>query len=55
MADLQLKVANAYELGPIRQTAVIGQEKKLAMLTVGAVSIAIVAGQTTNLSDSLGM
>lgn len=49
------KVANTYELGPIQQTAVIGGQKKLAMLTVGAVNIAIVAEQTTSLSDSLGM
>ncbi|MEC7242662.1 MAG: hypothetical protein VXW32_15630 [Myxococcota bacterium] len=49
------KVANAYELGPIEQTALIGGQKKLSMLSVGEVSIAMVAEQSTNLSDSLGM
>ena len=49
------KVAKTYELGEIQQTVVVGNAKKLAMLSVGSVSIAMVSNQATVLSDSLGM
>ena len=36
------KVAKAYELGEIQQTVLVGEEKKLAIFTVGNVNIALV-------------
>jgi predicted regulator of Ras-like GTPase activity (Roadblock/LC7/MglB family) len=37
------KVSKAFDLGTIQQTVVIGSEKKLAIITVGDVSLAIQA------------
>lgn len=37
------KVAKTFQLGKINQTVVIGEEKKLAMLSVGEVTISILA------------
>ncbi len=49
------KVAKAYDLGSLQQNVIVGEHKKLAMLMVGDVSIAIVAGRDTVLGDALGM
>jgi hypothetical protein len=48
------KVANAYELGPIRQTVLVGEHKKLAIFTVGSVNIAIVCSTHIVLAEVLG-
>ena len=49
------KVAKTYELGALQQTVIVGEHKKLAMLIVGSVSVAIVASRDTVLGESLGM
>jgi len=47
------KVAKAYELGEIQQTVLVGNNKKLAILTIGSVNIALVAQKDIVISTSL--
>jgi predicted regulator of Ras-like GTPase activity (Roadblock/LC7/MglB family) len=49
------KVAKAYALGEIQQTVLVGDDKKLAMLTIGSVNIAIVSEKDVTLAQSLSM
>jgi hypothetical protein len=47
------KVAKAYDLGAIRQNVLIGEHKKLAMFTVGSVTIAMVCPNDLVLANVL--
>jgi predicted regulator of Ras-like GTPase activity (Roadblock/LC7/MglB family) len=47
------KVAKAFDLGTIQQTVVVGSEKKLAIITVGDVSLAIQAPKDVSIELAL--
>jgi|GEM_PF-4805812 len=47
------KVAKAFELGTLQQTVVVGAEKKLAIITIGDVSLAIQAPKEVSIEVAL--